>query len=76
MTVTIDELLAGIRKTREGMSISMLRDGEAIYRRLLPRHQDRYASLEIDVVRLTADMHRLRGRIEHANRTLNSEEPA
>jgi hypothetical protein len=68
MTVTIDELITGIRRTREGMSLSMLRDGEAIYRRLLPRHQDRYASLEIDVVWLTADMHRLRQRIERANR--------
>jgi hypothetical protein len=76
MTVTIDELLAGIRKTREGMSLSMLRDGEAIYRRLLPRHQDRYDDLNIDVVWLTADMPRLRGRIERANRNVKSEDPA
>lgn len=69
MTVPIDELLDGIRKTREGMSISMLRDGEAIYKRLLPRHQDKWNDLGVDVVWLTADMHRLRGRIQHANRS-------
>jgi hypothetical protein len=57
MTVTIDELLAGIRKTREGMSLS-------------------YDDLNIDVVWMTADMPRLRWRIERANRSVKPEDPA
>lgn len=68
MTVTTDELITGIRRTREGMSLSMLRDGDAIYRRLLPRHQTAWDNLGISTVWLSAEFHRLRGRIQHATR--------
>ena len=68
MTVTTDELITGIRRTREGMSLSMLRDGDAIYRRLLPRHQDAWDNLGISAFWLAAESRRLRGRIQHATR--------
>jgi hypothetical protein len=69
MTVAIDELITGIRRTREGMSLSMLRDGEAVYRRLLPRHQDAWDALAIPEHWLSAELRLLRHRIESANRT-------
>lgn len=69
MNVSIDELLTGIHRTREAMPSAMRRDGEAIYRRLLPRHQDAYDHLGISTLWLAAELHRLRGRIQSATRT-------
>ena len=58
----IDELILGIKRTRESMPSAMQRDGEAIYRRLLPRHQDAWGELGLSVVWLTAELRRLRDR--------------
>ena len=62
MTVDLNELLTGIKRTRESLPAAMQRDGEAIYRRLLPRHQDAWGELGLSVVWLTAELRRLRDR--------------
>lgn len=61
-SVPIEELLTGIKRTRESMPAAMQRDGEAIYRRFLPRHQDAWGELGLSVVWLTAELRRLRDR--------------
>jgi hypothetical protein len=69
MTVDLNELLTGIKRTRESMPAAMQRDGEAIYRRLLPRHQDAWDELGIPTLWLAAEFRRLRGRTLSATRT-------
>lgn len=61
----IDELILGIKRTRETLPSAMQRDGEAIYRRLLPRHQDAWDALGISIVWLPAEFRR----IQSATRT-------
>ena len=65
----IEELILGIKRTREALPSAMQRDGEAIYRRLLPRHQDAWDALGISIVWLPAEFRRLRARIQSATRT-------
>jgi hypothetical protein len=60
--VPLEELLTGIKRTRESLPAAMQRDGEAIYRRLLPRHQDAWDELGLSVVWLTAELRRIRDR--------------
>ena len=64
--MTTDDLITGILRTRAEMATATRRDDEAIYRRLLPRHQAAWHALEIPSGWLNADVHRLRERIARA----------
>lgn len=64
--MTTDDLITGILRTRAEMATATRRDDEAIYRRLLPRHQAAWDALEISTVWLNANVHRLRARIARA----------
>lgn len=61
-----EDLITGIIRTRAEMATATRRDDEAIYRRLLPRHQAAWDALDISTVWLNADVHRLRARIARA----------
>lgn len=58
-----DDLITGILRTRAEMATATRRDDEAIYRRLLPRHQAAWDALGIPSGWLNADVYRLRERI-------------
>jgi hypothetical protein len=64
--VTTDDLITGIIRTRAEMATATRRDCDAIYRRLLPRHQAAWDALEIPAGWMNADVHRLRERIARA----------
>lgn len=64
--MTIDDLITGIIRTRAEMATATRRDGDAILRRLLPRHQAAWDALGIPSGWLNADVHRLRARIARA----------
>ena len=72
--MTIDDLITGIIRTRAEMATATRRDGEAIYRRLLPRHQSAWDALGIPSGWLNADVHRLRARIARAEAAAGKEE--
>jgi len=61
--MTTDDLINGIIRTRAEMATATRRDGDAILRRLLPRHQTAWDALCIPSGWLNADVHRLRARI-------------
>jgi hypothetical protein len=72
--VTTDDLITGILCTRAEMATATRRDGDAILRRLLPRHQAAWDALEISTVWLNADVHRLRARIARVEAEAGKEE--
>jgi hypothetical protein len=61
-----DDLITGIIRTRAEMATATRRDGDAILRRLLQRHQAAWNALGIPSGWLNADVHRLRERIARA----------
>lgn len=61
-----EDLITGIIRTRAEMATATRRDGDAILRRLLPRHQAAWHALGIPSGWLNADVHRLRARIARA----------
>jgi hypothetical protein len=71
--VTTDDLITGIIRTRAEMATATRRDDEAIYRRLLPRHQAAWDALGIPSGWLNADVHRLRARIARAEAAAGKE---
>jgi hypothetical protein len=70
------ELITGIIRTRSEMAIATRRDCDAIYRRLLPRHQTAWDELSIPNIWLNADVPNLRDRIAKAGETASIEETA
>jgi hypothetical protein len=71
--MTTDDLITGILRTRAEMATATRRDGDAILRRLLPRHQTAWGALEIPSGWLNADVHRLRARIARAEAAAEAE---
>jgi hypothetical protein len=61
-----DELINGIVRTRSEMAAATRRDCDAIYRRLLPRHQAAWDELSIPNIWLNADVQKLRERVARA----------
>ena len=57
------ELINGILRTREEMAVATRRDCNAIYRRLLPRHQAAWDELRVPNFWLNADVQNLRERV-------------
>jgi hypothetical protein len=57
------ELINGIVRTRSEMATATRRDCDAIYRRLLPRHQAAWDELSIPNIWLNADVQKLRDRM-------------
>lgn len=64
--MTAAELINGIVRTRAEMETATRRDCDAIYRRLLPRHQAAWGELSIPNIWLNADVQKLRERVARA----------
>lgn len=64
--MTTAELINGIVRTRAEMAAATRRDCDAIYRRLLPRHQAAWDELSIPNIWLNADVQKLRERVARA----------
>lgn len=71
-----EELITGIIRTRSEMAVATRRDCDAIYRRLLPRHQAAWDELSIPNIWLNADAQKIRERIAKAGEAENIEADA
>lgn len=71
-----EELITGIIRTRSEMAVATRRDCDAIYRRLLTRHQTAWDELGIPNIWLNADAQKIRERIAKAGEAENIEADA